>query len=188
MLFFGVMGVALGAVHPIGLVAEIIATSVFIFYACALGTFFSLRARSSARSLVATIGVMILTNGAYLMCCIPFRFFETLIVSFGVTPMVTTVALLDYEMLDSLLGISHGTWREPRVVETAIAAYLSIGVYGVAAFFLTMSSFNQFDDLLDRPFTSGRVAPGRWTHALAAKEIRYIEIEGESDQTATADS
>lgn len=188
MLFFGVMGVALGAVHPIGLVAEIVATSVFIFYAGALGTFFSLRARSSARALVATIGVMILTNGGYLMCCIPFRFFETMIVGFGVTPMVTSVALVDYEMIESLFDISNRLTTNRGMLETAVASFLSIGLYGMAAFFLTMSSYNRFDDLLDRPFTSGGVAPGRWTHALEGKEIRYVEIEGESDQTATARS
>ncbi len=72
LLGLWLVGLAAGSIHPLAFVAVAIETAVFVGFATALGTYISLRARSSARALTATVGVLIILNGAYLMCCIPF--------------------------------------------------------------------------------------------------------------------
>ena len=44
-------GLILGAIHPAGFVAVVVFNAVEVWFACAVGTVFSLRSRSSARAL-----------------------------------------------------------------------------------------------------------------------------------------
>ena len=73
LLTLWLVGLAAGAVHPFGFVAVVLESAVFLWFADALGTYFSLKTRSSGRAMVATVAVLVLLNGGYLMCCIPFR-------------------------------------------------------------------------------------------------------------------
>ena len=55
-------GLALGALHPIGLLLAITGLAVFLYFASALGTLFSLRSKTSGRALVRTLGVLLMLN------------------------------------------------------------------------------------------------------------------------------
>ncbi len=55
-------GLALGALHPIGLLMAITGLAVFLYFASALGTLFSIRSKTSGQALARTLGVLLMVN------------------------------------------------------------------------------------------------------------------------------
>ncbi len=62
MLAPWLFGLALGALHPIGLLMAITGLAVFLYFASALGTLFSLRSKTSGQALARTLGVLLMVN------------------------------------------------------------------------------------------------------------------------------
>ena len=65
------IGLAVGSIHPFGVVACLVEFVVFTWFLSALGTSFSLRAKNSTRALASSMALLIFLNGGYLFCCIP---------------------------------------------------------------------------------------------------------------------
>lgn len=152
------IGLAAGSIHPVGLVAVSVETVVYLWFAVALGTYYSLGAKSSARALVATIGTLILVNGAYLMCCIPLSTWNWL-QSIGVTPMVEAVSLVSFaDLRDMSLGRMRGgnVWES---VDLVASAFVSVLCYFVAALALTLRALDRFDSVVERPIREDAVPP-----------------------------
>jgi ABC-type transport system involved in multi-copper enzyme maturation permease subunit len=150
------IGMATGSIHPIGIVACAIEIGVFLWFAAALGTYCSLRARTSTRALVATISVMILFNGGYLMCCLPFLFDSVFIVA-GVTPLLTGLSLRSFEEIAVLVP------RLREAVDVLIGSVAGLVFYACAAAMLTADSVHEFDDMVDRnPRKIPRLRSQRW--------------------------
>jgi ABC-type transport system involved in multi-copper enzyme maturation permease subunit len=55
-------GLALGALHPIGLLLAATGMAAFLYFAAALGTLLSFRSRSSGQALARTMGLLIMMN------------------------------------------------------------------------------------------------------------------------------
>ena len=60
-----------GAVHPIGVVATTVVCAVLLYFTASLGTYCSLRSKTTLRALSLTILPLIFLNGAYFFCCVP---------------------------------------------------------------------------------------------------------------------
>ncbi len=142
-------GVVLLAVQPLGFLALVLCNSVYLWFACALGTFFSLRATNSARALMATIAVLIFCNALYLIFLSPFQMNNPPFHWLGVTPLINAVALMGYHDVPN---------REPGF---ALIYLASVAVYALAAFILTCYLVLNFDDALDRPRTQSEESPVR---------------------------
>ncbi|WP_406701002.1 ABC transporter permease subunit [Singulisphaera sp. Ch08] len=158
LIFHWVLGLAAGSVHPLGVVAVALETSVYLGFAIALGTYFSVGAKTSARALVATIGTMFLVNGAYLMCCIPFQTWSWL-QAVGVTPMVEAVSLLSFaDFRDLSYGKIRGgnSWES---IDMMAGAFVSVVCYAVAAIVLTLRALDRFDVEAGRPSRVNAVPP-----------------------------
>lgn len=150
MLALGLIGIAAGSVHPFGLLVVILETLVFVWFAAALGTFVSLRAQTSMRAMTATIGILIVANGGYLMCCIPFAS-NSLVTLAGVTPLVEVISLLNYREFEELIhgkSFARSFFSDPDMLLTCVFSTL---IYSVGAFTLTALSVAGFDDEIDRP-------------------------------------
>jgi hypothetical protein len=139
-------------------VAVVIETAVYLAFGCALGTFFSLRSRSSARALLATVATLIVINGAYLIALIPILRYGTdsTFYLLGVTPFVEAVSLMSYGDVERLLS-SSSHLRPADPIDVALTCFVSVVVYGAAALILTSVSVALFDYALDRPRTEGPV-------------------------------
>ena len=146
---FLLMGLALGAIHPLGGVAATIVTATYLAFGCALGMFYSLRARTSARAVAATIGTLIILNGVYLIAVLPF-WIERPVVFLGVTPFVEAASLMSCHDVSSIL--SDPTRNQ---LETALTCVASVLVYGTGALILSSMTVLMFDDILDRPRPGG---------------------------------
>lgn len=149
------IGTALGAVHPAGFAGAGIVLVVNVWFAAALGTTFSLRARTSARALTATVGSLVLCNGGYLLLCLPFAR-ESSFPYLGVSPFVAGLSLMSYEDVRMLLlqvNQPDGIFDRVDLMTTAIASIIAYGFYAaLLTFYLVLN----FDDVIDRPRTSGR--------------------------------
>jgi ABC-type transport system involved in multi-copper enzyme maturation permease subunit len=153
------VGVALGSVHPFGLVAVAIETTVFIWFVAALGVWISVTAKSSVRAQTATMTVLVVLNGAYLLCCIPLDP-DSMIVAIGVTPMIEALSLFSYQDVSQGF-VGRG---EANAVFTCIFGVL---FYGAAAFALTLRAFTAFDEKIGRPRRS-------WPPPQDARKIETI--------------
>jgi hypothetical protein len=140
------LGLAAGAVHPLGLLAVAVETTVFVWFAAALGVTVSLSARSSARAQAATIAILATANGLYLFCCIPLRP-NDLVWGAAVTPLIEALSLLSYKDIADF-------YNDPvpfHVGEAIAACVIAVVLYGAAALILTARAFASFDAKIDRP-------------------------------------
>ena len=130
LLVLWTVGLATGSLHLLGYVAAIVESVVFIWFATALGTSVSLWSKHSGRALTATLGIMLVLNGGYTLCCIPLQPDTTLIV-LGITPAVLGISLMSYENVlftsrhRVLLGPSIMPEAVPRLASSALLATAS---------------------------------------------------------------
>lgn len=152
-----VVGLVAGSIHPIGLFAVVIETVVFVWFASALGTYLSLRSRSSGRALISTMAILVVSNGAYMMCCIPlWQNVNSGLVLFGITWLMEGLSLLSYPDVQAMLHDYNP--RQNR--EMAVSVFACLFAYTTAATLLTGLSFRRFDIEADRPRRDPNLTPG----------------------------
>ncbi len=145
------LGLAVGAVSPLGVLACAVEFAVFSWFLVALGTTFSLHSRTTTRSLAATMGTLIFLNGGYLFCCAPLGSLGRW-TTVGVTPVLIGVSLMGYGELASARGDR----------ESIGGVLLGVTFYGVAASALTRRAKRAFDDVAGRPNRLLRGNPPYW--------------------------
>jgi ABC-type transport system involved in multi-copper enzyme maturation permease subunit len=149
LLGLWLIGLAAGSIHPFGFAAVVIETAIFLWFVTALGTCISVRARSSARAMTATMAILFILNGGYTMCCVPLRL-NTPFVAVGVTPFILTVSLFTHQEFRQLLNwqsLGPG-WHHSEIFATC---FTGVSAYAAAAFALTLLTINQFDEWIGRP-------------------------------------
>jgi hypothetical protein len=147
LLLVWLIGLICGAVHPMGFLLAIVATAIYLTFIAVLGTYLSLRSKSSARAIAATIAILLFLNGGYLFCCTPaMNGPESMVFTAGVTPMIVTAAPFSYSDLDESFR-SIGPNREPLV----LTFVFSLVFYGVSTIALLHACLNRFEIEVDRP-------------------------------------
>ncbi len=143
MFLLWAVGLVVGSIHPLGLVACLVEFVVFTWFLTALGTWFSLRSKNSMRALASSMALLIFLNGGYLFCCIPFQP-NTVAIWGGSTQFIFAVSLLSPHDIEEMGG-SRDTG------ELIAACIIGVLFYGIAAAGLTTSLFTSFDRSVDRP-------------------------------------
>ncbi len=157
LLLVWLIGLICGAVHPLGFLLAILATTIDLTFIAVLGTYLSLRSKSSARAITATIAILLFLNGGYLCCCAPaMNGPESFLFTAGVTPMIVTAAPFSFSELDE----SFRSFA-PRPEPIVLTFVLSLVFYGVAAVALLHACLNRFDIEVDRPRRRLAVDPER---------------------------
>ena len=155
------VGLVVGSLHPLGLLAGLVEWTVFTWFLASLGAWFSLRSKNSTRALASTMATLLFVNGGYLFCCIPFRPDSTLAAA-GSTPFILALSLMSEEDLASFGGDRH-------IVEYVMTCVIGVAAYAVAALGLTAEMLTNFDRVVDRPDRSRQPPkPAK----VAAKEAR----------------
>lgn len=147
-----VSALLLGCLHPVGLILGLASATVYLGFSASLGHYLSLRSKTSARALTATVAILLVTNALYLIAMIPFDWQSTLPLV-GVSPFVAAGSLLSYR--DVNMTKIHG--GDP--LDFGLTGFLSLVLYGVASYFLTFSAIKDFDRAIDRPETEGGTRP-----------------------------
>ncbi len=155
------VGLAVGSLHPLGLLAGLVEWAVFTWFLASLGAWFSLRSKNSTRALASTMATLLFVNGGYLFCCIPFRP-DSPLVAAGSTPFIFSISLMSVEDV--------GSFRSVRgVAEYITTCVVGVAAYAIAALGLTSEMLANFDRVVDRPDRS-RQAPK--PAKVAAKEVK----------------
>jgi hypothetical protein len=152
------LDLGLGILHPVGLVLAASAWAAFTWFAAALGTFYSLRTRSSSRALAQTVRTLLLLH-APLVAPGPIRALGYLISP----PTALPIFMISYRQAPMLwYVITH-----PATPDSGIAMLVGIlavpATYAAAAWVLTRVAVARFDAWDDRvrPRASDRALAGR---------------------------
>lgn len=148
------LGLISGAVHPVGIVLVGVETAIFLWFVAALGTFLSLYSKTSTRAMIRTLAILIVINGAYLMCFIPAQL-DTSLIAFGVTPMIEALSLVSSDDLWRTLGAVLGGYKPTGIPERSIDMVLTCAlgtwIYAASAIVLTWMTISNFDTKVGRP-------------------------------------
>src|SRR5208337_3049738 len=151
LLFVWLIGLICGAVHPLGFLLAIVATSIYLTFIAVLGTYLSLRSKSSARAIAATIAILVFLNGGYLFCCTPaMNVAESILFTAGVTPMIVTAAPFSFSDLEWFLRDPPHAYA-PSPTTFVMTGVLSLAFYGVSAYALLHACLSRFETEVDRP-------------------------------------
>ena len=158
------VGLAAGAVHPLGLLLALLVVSLLTWFVVALGTCASLTARTTSRALMITLAILIFLNFGYFGIVYP------LILVFGdpngswnhlnvgFTPLIASASLLSYrqvaDLVEALQVAGRGSGLDLRAV--MYGTMVLIG-YAIAATLLMRWSLRRFVNLVDRPRRSQNV-------------------------------
>jgi ABC-type transport system involved in multi-copper enzyme maturation permease subunit len=141
------MGLFVGAVHPLGVLAVTLATAIYLVFGCVLGMAYSLRARSASRAVVSTLITLIILNGAYLVVFVPLNV-RSALTAVGVTPFVEQSVLMNYLNVKWLLDFES---PDQSMLEIGLTCALSVALYACATFALALWTLKSFDRVIDRP-------------------------------------
>jgi hypothetical protein len=151
LLFVWLIGLICGAVHPLGFLLAIVVTSIDLTFIAVLGTYLSLRSKSSARAIAASIAILVFLNGGYLFCCtLAMNGPGSILFTAGVTPMIVTAAPFSFSELEEFLRDPPHT-HEPSRTTIFMTGVFSLAFYGVSAFVLLHACLSRFETEVDRP-------------------------------------
>lgn len=146
-------GVATGAVHPAGFLLNLVQMAIFLWFIAALGVHWSLYAKSTIRAVSATVFTLLMVNVGYLLFCIPFEPNSTLVLM-GMAPAQLVYGTMTYREWHSLLnaGAAYPHARSDYANgELVVLWILGLGLYAIAAVWLTLRSVAHFDRVAERP-------------------------------------
>jgi ABC-type transport system involved in multi-copper enzyme maturation permease subunit len=146
-----ILGVAAGAVHPVAGVLVLVELPIFLTFAAALGTAFSLSSKSSVVAIGKTISAFLFINVGLLMCCFPATDRGIL---FAMTPLIQGASLATYGEVERLLD------EDSRSLTLTII--LSLVTYGTVTLFLIGLCESRFNFAADRPNRDGAVEIISW--------------------------
>jgi ABC-type transport system involved in multi-copper enzyme maturation permease subunit len=151
------VGLAAGAVHPLGMLLALLVVSLLTWFVVALGTYASLTARTTSRALTITIAILIFLNFGYFGVLYPmvvvFSDAETWhYIGVGFTPRLASDSLLSYRQVAQISEALLVTGRSSGLDVRAVA-YGSVVLtgYAIAAAMLMRRSLRRFVAVVDRP-------------------------------------
>ncbi|CAN5880434.1 hypothetical protein BH23PLA1_BH23PLA1_00260 [soil metagenome] len=144
------IALAAGALHPFGFVAHWLEVSIYLWFATALGTYYSLTTSTTGRALGWTITTLIVVSGGYLI--VVFMIFDDdyLWMALGCSPMVVALSMLSYEDVRHFFN-SSGRYYGPDRFQLVLTCFLSVLAYAGTAAGLTIAAIARFDRIIDRP-------------------------------------
>jgi ABC-type transport system involved in multi-copper enzyme maturation permease subunit len=132
-----IIGCAVGAVHPLGLLNALVMVLIMVWFVTSLGTYASLRSQVTWKARMWTMGILIAPH----VCCM--------------LPLPSILALVGFSLWS--YAEMHSLWSGALVVTpglflVAVAYFFGgMALYAGAAYFLTRGAFRRFDVLADRP-------------------------------------
>jgi hypothetical protein len=162
ILALWLLGLAAGAVHPLGLINALVVLGLYTWFILAVGTFASLRSPSTWQARLWTQSVLV---APHLCCLVPLPSAGHLL----------GVSLWSYSEIDSLAvsGLPIGGTFFWITVAWFVGGTL---FYGVVAYVLTVALPTAFDAAAGRPNRDGQPAPARW-RAVLKKDRRADPLE-----------
>ncbi len=138
-------GLALGAMHPIGLLLATTGLAAFLCFASALGTLFSLRSKTSGQALVRTLGVLLMLNLGTVLVGVLLLGSRELAIFLGSTPILLYALPFSNHVMEIIVNHPY----KGALFLGFLSAYVS--AYAALAWLLCRSATRRFDQVADRP-------------------------------------
>ena len=153
VLSLWLFGLVAGAIHPIAYVLTLADFAAYTAFALALGSYISLRSRSTSRAMAATMAVLFVLNVGYLMCLFPVARAADPLWMAACTPYVIAIAPAQYSKVQYLFGNfpANQQIKLDMVAAHALTCLVSFIGYGFAALVLAGLTWHDFDKVADRP-------------------------------------
>ena len=152
------VGLAAGAVHPVGLLLALLVVSLLTWFVVALGTYTSLTARTTSRALTITIVSLLFLNVGYMGILYPVLMVfssppQTWRHAFiGFTPLLASFSLLSYRQVADIVEAMRGAeWHSDIDLRGVVYGTMLLVGYAIAAAMLMRRSLRQFVDVVDLP-------------------------------------
>ena len=131
------IGLAAGAVHPLGLLNTIVVVVLLAWFTTALGTYVSLRSQLTRKARLWTQGVLIAPH----VCCMLPLPSALMLVGISLWSYAEIHAPENGAVLDGSMNLNF----------VAVYYFGGMALYAVAAYFLTRGVFRRLDTVADRP-------------------------------------
>jgi hypothetical protein len=155
VLLLDLVGMVCGSIHPMGVLFQSIELAAFLLFGTALGTFCSLKARSTWRSQATATGVLMVVSGGYLACCCPVMFQgrPSFLTFSGCMPMLLGFApVAPWEYAEFFfVGKTTIPGAMAEVTSMILASVCGTIGYAATGFALAFASVYGFDRAADRP-------------------------------------
>ena len=165
MIGIWLVGLVTGYMHPLGIVFSAALVGLLTWLVAIIGIHASIRARTTARALGSTVGVLWLLNGHAAICVLWFvggLGWESSFSVLGVMPRLVVGPLVSYEFVSESWRIA--TTQGVRLAPSAnfvLVGVILLTIYVIAAVFCTWRVVRRFDFWLDRPRLTEETPRGR---------------------------
>jgi ABC-type transport system involved in multi-copper enzyme maturation permease subunit len=152
------VGLAAGAVHPIGLLLGLLVVSLLTWFVVALGTYTSLTARTTSQALTFTLAGLLFLNIGYMGIVYP------IVIAFsaepqawqytdiGFTPRLASGSLLSYRQVANIVEAAQGrSGHSDLDLRAVVYGTIVLIGYAIAAAMLMRWSLRRFVDGVDQP-------------------------------------
>jgi ABC-type transport system involved in multi-copper enzyme maturation permease subunit len=176
-------GLVAGAIHPLAYALSLALFTAYTAFSIAIGSAFSMRARSTTRAMLATVGVLFVLNGGYLMCLFPLRSEFEGVWHAPVTWLVLHTSAAKYSAVQLLFGTyPQSVNLQYNTVWIQLATCLtSLVGYSVVAAVLGVLTVDSFDRIADRPRR-----PAGFSAALTVSIDQEADDPSEPESVLTA--
>ena len=140
------IGLALGALYPVGLLLAVAGLAAFLWFASALGILFSLRSRNSRQALARTLGVLLVLNLGTLLPGVLLLGSSEAGILFGNTAVL--LLFLPISTYHMRFFVVYSAWTELLFRGLLLG---SVAAYAALAWDLSRAATRGFDAAVDRP-------------------------------------
>jgi hypothetical protein len=164
-------GLLAGSLHPLGVAAALAVLGISTWFMAALGTYASLVSRDVAQAMTRATTTVVLLTATFLACLTPTRR-TSVVMGASSLPFVNWLCLVSYRDVREAVGqgtfdylTMMGIFTDEGPVRVVATCLIGTAGYAVAAAWLTLAAFRQFDRLAGRPERApagdGCDSPGR---------------------------
>jgi ABC-type Na+ efflux pump permease subunit len=160
LIFLWLLGLVTGQVHPLGVLASILAVGLLTWFVAALSAYVSLKNFSTTRALSTMLLSLAIFNGYPVFLVLWFRGELGWHSSFAALGIMPALAAWCLALPNASVSAWKGIWKEPAAwLDYAALPPLVLLGYAAGAAALTYWIARRFDLWLDRPPVSGPSRP-----------------------------
>jgi ABC-2 family transporter protein len=169
------IGLACGAIHPLGFVVSVLVLAALLWFMLVFGTYISIEAKDMAAATGPMTGLVLLMTGwGALPFLLPIRL-SSVVLGAGSPPFVAFLSLASYRDVRNafhypvypfLRWIQISTGEGPLWV--ALTCLAGVIIPGVAGFYFWRFSLTHFDRMIGRPWKTAPAITERLAIATAA--------------------
>ncbi len=161
LLVLWIIGLAAGAIHPVGFVVSLLVAAAWTWFMLAFGVSISIPARNSNENTGANLGLILLTTGTTVLPFVLPRALNSIALGACSPPFVIWLSLVSYRDVRNAFKYAAYPGIEWMSIDTGEGALMVVATAALSAIIpliggvcLWRRSLSKFDRLIGRPWRS----------------------------------